>query len=258
MKIIIFWFIFFLPVLTAGSEVATEAITDPDVLMDKANQAYTDESYYEAIALYQEILNTSLESSALYYNLGNAWFKAGYTGKAILYYERALRLDPRDGAIRHNLQLARSQITDRIDPLPRLFFHEWYDTLIRWQSPDGWARTLIGMISLMVVSVVLFFVLRYPWQKKPSFALALIFLFLALFSGHATRRQYMHIHTNKEAIVMMPRHTARSAPGERGIDVFVVHEGTKVTILNQVREWYEVRLANGNVGWIQENALEII
>ena len=258
MRILALQFVILLSVLTQGSQVAADTITDPDVLMEKANQAFADESYFEAIALYEEILHTNLESFALYYNLGNAWFKAGHNGKAILFWERALRLNPRDEATRHNLELARSRITDRIEPLPRLFFLEWYDSLIRWQSPDGWAWILVGMVTAMVISVVLFFVFRYSWQKKLGFTLALVFLLLALFSGHASRRQYVTIHSQKEAIVMLPRHTARSAPGERGIDVFVVHEGTKVSILNQVRDWYEVRLANGNIGWMQETALEII
>ncbi len=243
--------------LTALCAMPAQALS-PDQIMEKANQAYIEEAYHEAISLYEQILDMEWESAYLYYNLGNAYFKEGITGKAILNYERALRINPNDDAIRHNLALTRQQVTDRIDPLPQLFFLDWRDAFVQLQPVDGWARTTIICIVLLMVSVGLFFVVRKKWQKKLGFAAALVMLLFTILGFYAASRQYHILYEKQEAIVMLPRLTAKSAPGERGIDLFLIHEGTKVEITGSLWEWYEVRLANGNIGWIKASGVEEI
>lgn len=230
----------------------------PDHLMEKANQAYIEESYQEAILLYEQILDLEWESAYLYYNLGNTYFKEGNTGKAILNYEKALRISPNNEAIRHNLALAGQQIADRIEPLPQLFFLDWRDAFVRLQAVDGWAKTTIVCIVLLSISVGLFFVVRKKWQKKLGFAAALVLLLCTILGFYAAGRQYYNLHQKQEAIVMMPRLTAKSAPGERGIDLFLIHEGTKVEVTDSLWDWYEVRLANGNIGWVKSSGVEEI
>lgn len=226
--------------------------------MEKANQAYIDEAYHEAVSLYEDIVKMGWESASLYYNLGNAYYQKGMLGKAILNYERALRLNPADDAIRHNLRIAGSQTVDRIEPLPRLFFLDWRDNFVQSQSADGWARKVIALVFLVAVFIALFFVTRKRLYKQLCFGMAIGMILLAFASFYAASRQYYMIHEKQEAIVTDSRVVAKSAPGERGIDLFLVHEGTKVEISNTVQDWFEVRLANGSIGWIQRSALEEI
>ncbi len=244
-----------LSVILTASICLPALSSTPDQMMEEANHAYIDEAYHKAIELYEKILEKDLESPYLYYNLGNAYFQEGMTGKAILNYERALRLKPNDDAINHNLRIAQSQIVDRVEPLPRLFFLNWWDQFVRLQPVDGWAVTTIVSLSLLVLFVALFFVSRRRHMKKLCLGFVLLLLLTALISYISAARQYHMVHEKQEAIVMVPRTVAKSSPGDRGIDLFVVHEGTRVIITNEVREWHEVRLANGNVGWIEGSAL---
>ncbi len=244
-------------ILAAGASSPAFGLT-PGQLMEEANHAYIEEAYHKAIELYEQILEKDLESPYLYYNLGNAYFQEGMTGKAILNYERALRLKPNDEAIIHNLRIARSQIVDRVEPLPRLFFLDWWHQFVQLQTVDGWAVVTIVSLSLLVLFAALFFVSRRRYMKNLCIGFVLLMLMSVLVSYIAADRQYHMVHEQQEAIVMVPRTVAKSSPGDRGIDLFIVHEGTRVIITNEVREWHEVRLANGNVGWIERSALERI
>ncbi len=230
----------------------------PDHVMEKANQAYIDEAYQEAVSLYEKIAEMEWESASLYYNLGNAYYQKGMLGKAILNYERALRLNPSDEAIRHNLRIAVGQTADRIEPLPRLFFLDWHDRYVLLQPVDAWAKNVIILVFLTALFIALFFVARKKVYKQLCAGVSMVLILLTLAGFYAAGRQYYTVHEKQEAIVMASRVVVKSAPGERGIDLFLVHEGTRVEISNTVRDWSEIRLANGNIGWIERRALEEI
>ena len=230
----------------------------PELLMEQANQAYIEESYHEAIDLYEQITGMELESAFLYYNLGNAYYKTGQYAKAILNYERALRLNPSDDNTQHNLRVARSRIGDRSEPIPRLFFIEWHDSILQLQSVDGWAITAIVFIALFSLFVALLFIVKNKAQKQ-SFLIASVFmLLLFLISLYGANKQYERHYISREAIVMTPRVTAKSAPSESAVDVFVIHEGRKLKITGELNDWYEVRLPDGNIGWIKRSAATVI
>lgn len=231
---------------------------DHHELMQQANEAYINENYHQAIELYEQIREMQWESSVLYFNLGNAYYQAGQRGKAILNYERALRLNPNDEATRHNLRIARAALPERYEQLPQLFFLDWRDGFVRLLPVDGWAITLVVLVIALALCAGLFFVLRNRVLKKSVFVIGLVLLVSLFLSIYATNRQYHFHHVRQEAIVMNPRVTAKSAPGDRGIDVFVIHEGVKVVIQAELMGWYEVRLPNGNVGWINSETIEII
>jgi len=230
----------------------------PESLMDKANKAYMNESYLEAAELYEQIVDMHLESEVLYYNLGNAYYKSGQYALAILNYERALRLNPSGEAIQHNLRLARLRVGERSEPMPRLFFVEWHDSFIKLQSADGWAITAVVLVIFLSFGVALFFIFKGRVQKQIFFALSLMLLFGLLTSLYAANRQYEKHYMIMEAIVMGPRVTAKSAPSESSVDVFVIHEGRKLKITGEINDWYEVRLPDGNIGWIKKTAAIVI
>lgn len=231
---------------------------NPGILMEKANQAYMNETYYEAIELYESIRGMQWESAALYYNLGNAYYQTGQHGKAILNYERARRLSPNDAAIQHNLRLARTEIIDNFEHLPQLFFLEWRDQFIRLQSVDGWAKTLVVLVIALAICTGLFFVAGKTFLKKLFFTVGMVLLFASLAALYSVNRQYYLNHVRQEAVIMAPRITAKSAPSERGVDLFALHEGTTVLITTELQDWFEVKLPNGNTGWIRKTALEVI
>lgn len=251
-KLINLLFLFCL--VTAAQLIAAE----PDKVMEQANQAYINETYHEAIELYESILEMDVESASLYYNLGNAYYKTGQIGKAILNYERARRLSPNDEAILHNLGIARSLLTENIEAMPQLFFLDWRDKFVQMQSVDGWAITIIILAFSLMLCAVLFFVLKSRTQKKVFFFAGALSLLFLLASYYAVNQQHYMQYIKQEAIVMSPRVTAKSAPSDRSIDLFIAYEGTKVELTSNVMDWYEVRLPNGQVGWINKSALEII
>lgn len=239
--------------------IPLQGVSHPaDSLMARANEAYIQENYAEAIALYSEIALEGWSSRALHYNLGNAWFKEGRPGKAILNYERALRISPRDEAVLHNLGLAREQITDRSEAVPQFFLQEWWDRFAGWHSADGWAIIGLVLVTLSAAFLALYFLSRRPSIRILGMGLAFLFLLGAAITSLAASHQYRQSQDRSEAIILDARVVARSSPGERGIDLFVVHEGTKAEILNELMGWVEIRLPNGKVGWVRESALELI
>lgn len=231
---------------------------EPDKVMEKANRAYMNETYHEAIELYESILKMEMESSVLYYNLGNAYYQTGQIGRAILNYERARRLSPNDEAIIHNLRIARSMLTEHFEPMPQLFFLDWRDKFVQLLSVDGWAFTMIFLAFSLLLCAILFLVLKNRLYKKVFFFAGILSIILLMMSYYAVNRQHNIHYVKQEAIIMNPRVTAKSAPGDRGLDLFVTFEGTKVEITADVMDWYEVRLPNGQLGWVNKSALEII
>ncbi len=232
--------------------------TEPDQIMEEANMAYINENYHEAIELYESILEMELESASLYYNLGNAYYQTRQIGRAILNYERARRLSPNDEAILHNLGIARSLLTETIEPMPQLFFLDWRDKFVQLQSVDGWAFTMIVLAFAVLLCAIIFLVVKSQMHKKVFFFAGILSILFLMMSYYAVNRQHYHQYVKQEAIIMNPRVTAKSAPSERSIDLFVAYEGTKVELTADVMDWYEVRLPNGQVGWVNKSVLEII
>ncbi len=231
---------------------------DPSASIEAANKAYIEGSYHQAIMLYEQIRDAGWESPYLYYNLANAYFKSGSTGQSILNYERALRLKPSDDATKHNLQLVRQKTIDQVEPLPVLFIWNWRERFVGWFHTDTWAVMIIAGLFLACISLTVMMLSGTPLFRKILFSLALVFLLMSLVSWYAANRQYNLNHVRESAIVMAQRTTAKSSPGERGVDLFAVHEGLKVFILTEVGDWYEVKLENGRLGWLPKSSVEII
>lgn len=243
-----FMLMFFVPVF---------AVTDDEKLWNDAAEAYSQKNYEEAVTIYAQLVKKG-ESPSLYYNYGNALFKAGYTGRAILYYERALRLDPSNADIRYNLDFANLSKTDKIDAIEPFFITQWYSDITLLFTSNVWAYIAIVLFFL---AMVFFLIYRFGMTlalRKTGFGLFLLFLVCFFISiGHASHSRNMVVD-NPAAIVMVGSETARSTPDMSGTEVFVIHEGTKVFVKSSLGEWIEVRLEDGNVGWIHNSAVEKI
>lgn len=230
-----------------------------DSLWNSANNAYVEGLWEDAISGYDMIAGLGLESAALYCNTGNAYFKSGNISKAILNYERALKLDPSYEDARYNLELSNNMIQDRIDPVPDFILKVWAKDLCWLMDSDGWAVAFIIMFALMLAMILLFVLSPSVAGRRTGFFTGIVFLLLAVMSLSFSLWQKNDYMKADKAIVMRPVSSVKSSPSsEASQDLFVLHEGTKVDILDQVGSWSNIELADGRQGWIRTSDIEKI
>ena len=230
-----------------------------DSLWNSANNAYVEGLWEDAISGYDMIAGLGLESAALYCNTGNAYFKSGNISKAILNYERALKLDPSYEDARYNLELSNNMIQDRIDPVPDFILKVWAKDLCWLMDSDGWAVAFIIMFALMLAMILLFVLSPSVAGRRTGFFTGIVFLLLAIMSLSFSLWQKNDYMKADKAIVMRPVSSVKSSPSsEASQDLFVLHEGTKVDILDQVGSWSNIELADGRQGWIRTFDIENI
>ena len=235
--------------LPLGAQAVTKA---------EADSAYAQGHYQQAITDYQALLKQGA-SADLYYNLGNAYYRSENITQAVLNYERALLLSPGDRDIRFNLQLARSKTIDKIVPESEMFFITWYHALVNLMSVDGWARTAIFSLALVIVLSLVYLFSQPVWLRKIGFFGGITLLVVFVLANVFASQQKQSLIHRKGAIVMSPSVTVKSTPAANGTDLFILHEGTKVTITDgSMRDWKEIRLADGKEGWIESKKIELI
>jgi tetratricopeptide (TPR) repeat protein len=230
----------------------------PEQQFVQANELYKKGQYDSAVVIYQNIIKQGVTSSELYYNLGNAYYKAKRIPDAILNYERAKKLSPNSDEINFNLQLANSQIVDKIAPLPEFFVKKWIKSFANYFSSNSWAIiSLVSFVLALVFAGFYLFSLKL-WLKKLSFWMGLITLIISLTSFVNSNYQKRAITNKVEAIVINPSVTVKSSPDDNGTDLFVIHEGIKVQLIDAVGEWHEIKLPDGNKGWLKISDIEKI
>lgn len=224
----------------------------------EADSAYVQERYEQAISLYNKLLETGA-SASVYYNLGNAYYRTGDMAHAILAYERAYLMEPGDADIRFNLQLARTKTIDKIVPESEMFFITWFRQMIDWYSADQWGRAVVVCFALFVVSLLLYFFAGRMLWRKVGFGVGVCTLILAVLFHIFAYQQQQKLLVRTHAIVMSSSLTVKSTPSISGTDLFVLHEGTKVEITDDtMKDWKEIRLADGKVGWVPVKTIERI
>ena len=226
--------------------------------LTQANEAYAQEDYIKAIELYEQTAREHGVSSDLYYNLGNAYYKHNEFAKAILNYERALLLNPGDEDARFNLDMANTRIVDKIDPVGRFFLSVWFDSLRSFLSSNTWA--IIGVVTflLFIVGCYLYLFSRVVVVKKIGFFGGIVILLISIMANWFAWGLSDKVENRDAAIVFAPTVSVKSSPAESGTDLFVLHEGTKVLIMSKVGEWFEVKISDGNRGWLPASTIEII
>lgn len=223
-----------------------------------ANDHYTKNEFKQAIDEYNQILMTGMESPELYYNLGNAYFKNGQYTLSILNFERAKLLAPNDEDIDFNLQIANQKVVDAIQELPGLFIFRWWDALINSHSTDTWATLSIIGFVLFLTMIGFYFFARSGDVKKITFWLGTVLILFSIFSWSFAARQKSRMVNHSFAIVMQPTVTVKSSPSENGTSLFVIHEGLKVKVTDKLGDWLEIKLADGNKGWLLAENIERI
>lgn len=229
-----------------------------DPRVQKANELYNVAKYEEAKELYEQVVNEGNFAPELYYNLANTYYKNNEISKAILYYERALRLKPDDEDVKFNLQMANLRIIDKMETIPQLPFLNWWEEARNFFSMDGWAILALLTLFLALGLFNLYLLFSSSLHKKIFFFSSILLLVITMMSWSFAEKNYQAIHSGGEAIVTIPTLIVKGSPTETGTDLFVIHEGLKVTISENVGDWYKITLPNGNQGWLKVNAVEII
>jgi tetratricopeptide (TPR) repeat protein len=228
---------------------STQADTIPAI--SEANDLYKKGEFEKAIVSYEKIVESGQVASELYFNLGNAYYRTHRIPLAILNYERAKKLKPNDEEINFNLELARARIVDKINNLPEFFLMNWLRKLAHSFSADQWA--VISMVSFFITLCFagLFLFSSRRLIKQLAFWLGIL-LVIVTFSSFAVSQQQKHkLSVHNDAIIITPAVTIRSSPDETGTELFILHEGSKVRIEDTVGDWLEIRISDGNKGWIK-------
>ena len=250
--------VFIYAVLLLASVVARAAEPTSLERWDAGNKAYIDGNYEKAVEEYVAILNGGEYSAELYYNLANAYFKQNAVGKAILYYNKALRMAPSQEDIRHNLAIAEAQTKDRIVVIPEFFLNRWMRIVRNSMSCMVWSLLSLVALALVLSFGLIFLLASRVKLRKAGFYCALCagVLLVVTISFAASSRNDMLTH--EEAVVMSSAISVKSSPDRSAVDLFVLHEGTKVRVEAEMDEWCEVVIADGKKGWTERKNIEEI
>ena len=244
---------------TVRAQASTFA--DSTVVYTKAmaDSAYAEGDYAAAVHIYEELIDLYGESAVIYYNLGGAYYKMDDIAHAILYYERALLLDPSDADVEFNLELARARAVDKNAFLEEFFFVRWYRRFAAIMSADAWSKVAILCFIILISCLVLFIFGKKSKTKKIFFTFALLSLLCTILANVIASGQTDKLVHRESAIIMEPSVTVRSTPSANGTELFILHEGKKVKIKDDsMKAWKEIEIEDGNIGWLPAEAIERI
>jgi tetratricopeptide (TPR) repeat protein len=241
--------------ILAISFVVAESKDLQDILQ-AGNQHYMDGEYEMAAQAYQSIIDSGYSSAELYFNLGNAYYKSHNITMSLVNYERAHILKPNDPEIQHNLEIAREFVVDRIEVLPEFFLRKAYVGFVKLFDADIWALVSVITFGLALGLFLAYFFMKQLFLRKVSFWIGILFVVIAVSTFLFAAQQEKLVTKHNQAIILTPSVTIKSSPDEQsGTDLFLLHEGTKVTISDELGDWREVVLSDGNSGWLKEKDL---
>ncbi|PKL90307.1 MAG: hypothetical protein CVV23_00185 [Ignavibacteriae bacterium HGW-Ignavibacteriae-2] len=227
-------------------------------LMEKANKHYQEEQFNEAIVEYNKIIDQGYVSDALFYNLGNSYFRINQLGYAILNYERGLKLSPNDDDLKYNLEIANARTVDKIKNVPKLFITEWWELLLTSLSINGWSVLVSLSFITLLLSLTFYFVGKSGRIQRIGFmsgsiSFAVFVLFIIILFSVYNREM-----STDYGVVIKTEVSAKQTPDQKSSDVFIIHEGLKFELEDKVNDWSKIRLSDGKVGWLPNNSFEKI
>ena len=237
---------------------AAAADSELDARWDNANLSYINADYTAAAAAYEDIAREGCVSSRLFYNLGNAYFKSGNIARAILNYHKTIALSPFDRDARYNLAIANTFVKDRIDVVPEFFLSAWLRSLRAVFNANGWAVVSLVLLAVSLAAFLVFVVVDPKAWRKCGFWTGIVcfVLFVCAVVFAAVDRHAM-LHPS-QAVVMQQAVAVKSSPDTAGSDLFVLHEGTCVKVVSSYGSWTEIMIPDGNKGWLNSDAIELI
>lgn len=228
------------------------------IVFDSANASYSKGHYSEAIKQYESLISNNQISAELYYNLGNSYYKMNSIGLAILNYERAKKLDPNMEDLNANLKMANQKTEDKIDAAPQLFISEWKNSIVSIFNEKEWSLLTVFLFTFSLLLTGMYILSQSSGLKKLGFFGGGILLLLAIIIFFLAQHKQELSKYSSDAIITAATATITGSPNDKGTKLFILHEGTKVIITQEEEEWTEIKIVNGNVGWIKNKFLQKI
>lgn len=247
---------------TVSDSFASVKVNTDKENSDPAVKAYNEGDFREAIEILEkekkEQLDKGVESAQLYYNLGNAYFRVNDLAHARLNYEKALLLDPGDRDTRHNIEYLSTKIEDKILVADTFFLSTWFRAVQNLFTSNTWAIISVVFFLLLIVCLATFFFTRQVFVKKTTFYVGIVALLVVIFANIFSFRQKNKIEQRDTAVIMVGSASIVSSPDINSKELFILHSGTKVDITKEDRNWLEIEVDNGSVGWVQREKVEKI
>ncbi len=240
-----------IPIALFGAE-------NTDSLYISAGKAYTEGGFEEAMETYNGLVELGVESPDLYYNMGNAAFRSNELGFAVLYYEKALKLDPSHEEALRNLAYVSRYKVDQLESVPELFIRGWIRHLYQLFSLHAWSYIALVMFGLVLSGILAYVFSSFMVVKKTGFFVGLTAFILFVLSLTAASNRHSELLAPDRAVIIHPSVVVKSTPSLSGTDLFVLHEGTKVKTNDRVNGWLEISISDGRVGWIPVESLAVI
>jgi tetratricopeptide (TPR) repeat protein len=231
---------------------------DNEALFKQGNTAYSKGQYQQAIKVYQQVVDGGYQSAVVYFNLGNAYYKQGDIPSALLYYEKAHKLAPGDEDINFNIHYANLKTTDKVEAAPEFFVTQWWHGLVLFFSVNTLSILSILAFVAGFLILILYLFSNSSAIKRASFYVGVLMIFLGLTFIFMANRQINYFSGHHQAIIFSGSVIVKSTPDANAKPLFVVHEGTKVDVLQTNNSWIEVQLPNGAAGWITANDVKEI
>lgn len=227
-------------------------------LFKQANSLYNDAKYEEALNKYEKILESDTHSAALYFNIANAHYKLNHIAPSIYYFEKAAILNPNDKDIKNNLAFANNMTIDAIEILPQTSISKSVNKIITLFSFDGWAITTVCLVMLFVVFYLAYYFQESTGRKRVFFSSSIIAMLLSFIALSLSFISYNQAKNNKPAIVFAQETQVKTEPKLKSDDAFILHEGTKVQVLESFNNWKKIKLIDGKTGWIAKEDIKML
>ena len=229
-----------------------------EALFNRATETYNNGDYQKAIDFYSEILDNGEHSAELYFNLGNAYYKLNQIAPSIYNYERALLLSPNDKEIKNNLIYARNMTLDTIEVMPETGLSKIYNAITGIMTFDQWSYTAVLFMFLFVLLYIAFYYFKYATKKRIAFIGSIVSLFISVMAVVFAFVQYNDFTADQPAIVFDSEVQIMAEPNKRSEPIFILHEGTKVNVLDELNEWKKIKIVDGKSGWVTSESIKLL
>lgn len=229
-----------------------------DALFNKATVAYNEGDFNTAIEHYQEIVAQGQHSAAIYFNLGNCYYKLNQIAPSIYNYEKALLLKPNDVEIKNNLSYAQNMTLDAIEAIPETSFSKVYNDVIYFISFDQWAYLAVLFVFIFIILYLIFYFSRYATNKRIAFISSVTSAFVAIVAFIFALLQYNNYESKNPAIVFDDEVRIKAEPNNSSSEIFRLHEGTKLNVIAKLNEWRKIKIADGQTGWLNTESIKLL